>query len=198
MSASVVGESVRTLRICCQRKRHRLNCTSARVSPTNSTINGGEYPVREVSVRVVWVALMGALFLTDAQAAEAPGLDLEARAGKVVVVDFWASWCAPCRQSIPWLNDMQAKYGGRGLVVIGVNVDTERPLAEKFLAQTPARFEIVYDAQGRLPQEYGVQGMPASFIFDRGGHLVEKHLGFKSADRDRYEQLLVKTLNGEK
>src|SRR5581483_2842468 len=157
------------------------------------------YPVRAVSVRVVRVVLLGVLFLmSDVGAKEAPTLDLHAHAGKVVVVDFWASWCTPCRQSIPWLNDMQAKYGSRGLVVIGVNVDTERALAEKFLAQTPARFEVVYDAQGRLPQEYGVQGMPASFIFDRAGHLVEKHLGFKTVDRDRYEQLLVNTLNGEK
>lgn len=150
-------------------------------------------------MRVALLALFCALVIVpDAQAVDAPALDLEAHAGKVVVVDFWASWCAPCRQSIPWLNDMQAKYGARGLVVIGVNVDPERALADKFLAQTPARFEIVYDAQGKLPQQYAVQGMPASFIFDRSGHLVEKHLGFRIADRDEYERLLVKTLNGEK
>ena len=150
-------------------------------------------------MRIAAIALWSVLFLIrDAGAAESPTFDLGARAGKVVVLDFWASWCAPCRQSIPWLNEMQAKYAARGLVVIGVNVDAERPLAEKFLTQTPARFEILYDSEGRLPQKYGVQGMPASFIFDRSGHLVEKHLGFKVADRDQYEQLLVKTLNGEK
>jgi cytochrome c biogenesis protein CcmG, thiol:disulfide interchange protein DsbE len=143
------------------------------------------------------ILLIGMTVAPAAQPANAVTLDLKAQAGKVVVVDFWASWCAPCRQSIPWLNDMQAKYGARGLVVIGVNVDTERPLAEKFLAQTPARFDIVYDARGDLPQQYGVQGMPASFVFDRSGRLIEKHLGFKVADRNSYEQLLVKALNGE-
>lgn len=151
------------------------------------------------SVRGALLALVCLVAISpNAQAVDAASLDIKAHAGKVVIVDFWASWCAPCRQSIPWLNDMQAKYAARGLVVIGVNVDTERPLAQKFLAQTPARFEIVYDAQGRLPQEYGVQGMPASFIFDRAGRLVGKHLGFKNAGRDEYEALLVKTLNGEK
>lgn len=150
-------------------------------------------------MRAFLIALSSVLIIASrAQAVGAPAIDLEAHAGKVVVVDFWASWCKPCRQSIPWLNEMQAKYGARGLVVIGVNVDTERPLARKFLAQTPARFQIVYDAEGKLPQQYGVQGMPASFIFDRTGHLVEKRLGFRIASRDEYEQLLVKTLDGEK
>jgi thiol-disulfide isomerase/thioredoxin len=149
-------------------------------------------------VRGILIALLGALLALPAAQAAAPTLDLKAHAGKVVVVDFWASWCKPCRQSIPWLNEMQAKYAARGLVVIGVNVDAERPLADKFLAQTPVRFQLVFDAEGKLPQEYGVQGMPASFIFDRAGHLVEKRLGFQVASRDDYEQLLVKTLNGEK
>ena len=144
------------------------------------------------------MALLGVPLVPGAQAADATALDLRAHAGKVVVVDFWASWCKPCRQSIPWLNEMQAKYGPSGLVVIGVNVDAERPLAEKFLAQTPARFQIVYDAEGKLPKEYAVPGMPASFIFDRTGRLVEKRLGFKIASEDEYEQLLLKTLNGEK
>jgi cytochrome c biogenesis protein CcmG, thiol:disulfide interchange protein DsbE len=149
-------------------------------------------------VRVILLALLGlAVSFPDAEAADGRALDLGAHAGKVVIVDFWASWCAPCRQSIPWLNEMQAKYAARGLVVIGVNVDVERPLADKFLEQTPARFQIVYDAQGKLPQEYAVQGMPASFIFDRTGHLVEKHLGFRSTSRDEYERLILKTL-GEK
>jgi thiol-disulfide isomerase/thioredoxin len=132
-----------------------------------------------------------------AAAAEHARLDLESHAGKVVVVDFWASWCVPCRRSIPWLNEMQAKYAGQGLVVIGVNVDAERQLAERFLAETPAKFRIVYDSEGRLPKEYGVQGMPSSFVFDRAGRLVAKHLGFQNGKREEYESVLLETLNGE-
>jgi thiol-disulfide isomerase/thioredoxin len=143
-------------------------------------------------------SMLAVLLLTaTARAANAPVLDLKAEAGKVVVVDFWASWCVPCRRSIPWLNEMQAKYAGMGLVVIGVNVDAERPLADQFLAETPARFRILYDAEGRLPKEYGVQGMPSSFVFDRSGKLAGKHIGFQNGRREEYEQLLVKTLEAK-
>jgi cytochrome c biogenesis protein CcmG, thiol:disulfide interchange protein DsbE len=128
--------------------------------------------------------------------AEAPSLDLAAYRGKVVVVDFWASWCVPCRRSIPWLNAMQCKYADKGLVVIGVNVDAERTDAERFLAETPAQFHIVYDSKGQLPKQLGVIGMPSSFIYDRSGQLVTKHIGFQNGKRDEYEQVLVRTLKG--
>jgi thiol-disulfide isomerase/thioredoxin len=133
---------------------------------------------------------------TAATAANAPSLDLSAHRGKIVVVDFWASWCVPCRRSIPWLNAMQSKYGDQGLVVIGINVDAERAEAERFLAETPAQFQIVYDPEGRLPKELGVVGMPSSFIFDRTGRLVTKHVGFQNGKRDEYEQFLHRALNG--
>ena len=69
--------------------------------------------------------------------------------GRVVYVDFWASWCAPCKQSFPWMNDMQAKYGAKGLTVIGVNVDKKREDAAKFLDGTPAKFTVAYDSTGQ-------------------------------------------------
>jgi cytochrome c biogenesis protein CcmG/thiol:disulfide interchange protein DsbE len=117
--------------------------------------------------------------------------------GHVVVVDFWASWCAPCRRSIPWLNAMQAKYADRGLVVIGVNVDKERRDAEKFLAETPASFEILFDSQGELPAKYGVSAMPSSYVFDGNGTLIAKHLGFQVSKREDYEEVLRKLVSVE-
>lgn len=143
----------------------------------------------------VWL-LLSLVAAPTAFAADAP-LDLEQHRGKVVVVDFWASWCVPCRRSIPWLNAMQGKYADEGLVVIGVNVDAERNAAQRFLAETPARFSIVYDAAGRLPKEYGVMAMPSSYIFDRAGKLVAKHLGFQNSKRDEYEHLLRELLKGK-
>ena len=92
--------------------------------------------LKGIGLRALLVLSVG-LITSVAQAAD--GLDLERFRGKVVVVDFWASWCAPCRQSFPWLNEMQAKYGSAGLVVIAVNVDRERAEAERFLREVPGR-----------------------------------------------------------
>jgi thiol-disulfide isomerase/thioredoxin len=114
--------------------------------------------------------------------------------GQVVLVDFWASWCAPCRHSFPWLNDMQAKYGPRGLVVIGVNVDRERGEAERFLRETPAGFQILYDPDGSLAARYDVPGMPSSYVFSPDGELVGRHIGFRKATQAEREAELVRLL----
>jgi cytochrome c biogenesis protein CcmG, thiol:disulfide interchange protein DsbE len=147
-------------------------------------------------IRLVPLALLGILLISPAARGNGPSLDLSEHKGKVVVVDFWASWCVPCRRSIPWLNAMQSKYADEGLVVIGINVDAERASAERFLAETPAQFRLVYDSEGRLPKELGVVGMPSSFIFDRTGRLITKHIGFQNGRRNEYEQVLREALNG--
>lgn len=121
-------------------------------------------------------------------------LDLERFHGKVVVIDFWASWCAPCRQSFPWLNEMQAKYRDRGLVIIGVNVDRERAEAERFLQQTPADFNIVYDPEGTLAARYQVPGMPSSYVIGRDGQQAGVHIGFRSGMREEREAELERLL----
>jgi thiol-disulfide isomerase/thioredoxin len=120
--------------------------------------------------------------------------DLGAYRGKVVVLDFWASWCVPCRRSFPWLNEMQDKYGDDGLVIIGVNVDADPEEARAFLDQFPADFEIVYDAKGELAERYGIIAMPSSYVFDRHGVQVTRHLGFKVRRQLEYETLLIETL----
>jgi cytochrome c biogenesis protein CcmG/thiol:disulfide interchange protein DsbE len=119
-----------------------------------------------------------------------PALDLAKYRGKVVVVDFWASWCVPCRRSFPWLNEMRAKYGDKGLVIIGVNVDAERADAEKFLAGTPAKFDIVYDPKAELATENRVSAMPTSLVFDRSGKPISRHSGFQAEKIEEYERTL--------
>lgn len=121
-----------------------------------------------------------------ALAADDP-LDLARFRGKVVIIDFWASWCAPCRQSLPWLNEMQAKYRDRGLVVIGVNVDRERAEADRFLEQMPANFQIVYDPDGSLAARYHVPGMPSSYVIGRDGQQAGVHIGFRNGMREQRE-----------
>jgi len=135
------------------------------------------------------------LFCASAIASDAPlPLELSAHKGKVVVLDFWASWCVPCRRSFPWMNEMQAKYHDDGLVIIGVNMDAEAVEAKSFLREYPAEFAIVYDSDGELARQYDVIAMPSSYLFDRDGNQVARHLGFKVKKQDEYEALIVETL----
>lgn len=117
--------------------------------------------------------------------------------GKVVILDFWASWCVPCRRSFPWMNEMQNKYGDDGLVIVAVNLDSEVSDAEAFLERYPADYSIYYDHERQLARQYGVEAMPSSFLIDREGTVVARHLGFKSADTDEYEAEIVALLGSK-
>jgi len=113
---------------------------------------------------------------------------MEQHKGKVVYVDFWASWCVPCRKSFPWMNAMQAKHQQDGLVVLSINLDAQAELAEKFLQQTPANFAILYDAKGKLAKKFKLKGMPSSYLFDRQGKLISAHSGFNGKKQQIYQQ----------
>jgi cytochrome c biogenesis protein CcmG, thiol:disulfide interchange protein DsbE len=129
---------------------------------------------------------------------ELPGLaspvSLAAMKGKLVYVDFWASWCGPCRKSFPWLNEMQAKYGARGLQVVGVNLDKKRSEADKFLAEVPASFTIAFDAKGDTGWAYGLMGMPSSYLVGPDGKIVQTHTGFRDEQRQQLEAAIVAAL----
>ncbi len=99
--------------------------------------------------------------------------------GQIVYVDFWASWCGPCRHSFPWMNEMQQKYGGKGLAIVAINVDTKREDADRFLRQIPALFTVVYDGAGVMPAAFGVKAMPSSYLIDARGTIVEVEQGFR-------------------
>ncbi|NNF40830.1 MAG: TlpA family protein disulfide reductase [Woeseiaceae bacterium] len=147
------------------------------------------------------MAIIAATIAVSTSAVSAPQevsqLDISAYRGKVVVLDFWASWCVPCRRSFPWLNAMQQKYADDGLVIVGVNVDQAPESAAAFLADYPATFQIAYDQQGRLAKEYDVQGMPSSFVIGRDGKRKAEHLGFKVKRQDEYEAAIVAALQEE-
>jgi cytochrome c biogenesis protein CcmG/thiol:disulfide interchange protein DsbE len=119
-----------------------------------------------------------------AEMSAAAQLDLSAYRGKVVYLDFWASWCAPCRESFPWMNRWQRQFGPDGLVVIAVNVDRERADAQRFLQAYPADFRIVFDPDGALPEKFAVHGMPTSFLIDRAGEVRLRHEGFFVKEHD--------------
>lgn len=143
------------------------------------------------------LALVAAFLLAPSQAPLAADLDLSAYAGKVVYLDFWASWCAPCRRSFPWMNDMLARYGEKGFAVVSVNVDADRSLAEEFLARTPARFPVVYDPEGNIAAEWGLMGMPSSFLIGPDGTVIGRHVGFRSDSPQKYEAEIRRALGLE-
>jgi thiol-disulfide isomerase/thioredoxin len=121
-------------------------------------------------------------------------VSLQKLKGRVVYVDFWASWCGPCRQSFPWMNEMQAKYGARGLQIVGVNLDAQTGDAEKFLAQVPAAFAVAYDAKGDSARRYELKGMPSSVLVGPDGKVIKVHAGFRQEDRKALEDAIVAAL----
>jgi peroxiredoxin len=114
--------------------------------------------------------------------------------GKVVYVDFWASWCAPCRQSFPWMNEMQARYGRAGLHIVAISVDVNRQDADRFLAQLPAQFPVAFDPRGETPRAYAIKAMPSSFLIGPDGRVLHVHSGFRDDDRAALEQKIKAAL----
>lgn len=136
-----------------------------------------------------------ALLVSAAPASEAaPPLGLAPISGKVVWVDFWASWCVPCRRSFPWLNTMHRKYREQGLEIIAVNLDKERALADGFLAEVPAEFSLRFDPAGNLAKEFAVQSMPSSYLLAADGTVLASHFGFRTADAAEYERTIQEAL----
>jgi len=114
--------------------------------------------------------------------------------GKVVYLDFWASWCGPCKQSFPFMNELQAKYGRQGLQIVAVNLDAKRADALSFLAEVPAQFTIALDAKGDSARHFDVKAMPSSLIVGRDGKVLTLHRGFRGDDRMALEQQIQAAL----
>lgn len=131
------------------------------------------------------IVVLSCLILPLANAAR---LDLTPYRGRVVVVDFWASWCEPCRASFPWLNTIQRRHAAAGLTVITVNLDEERSAADAFLKEIPNQLPVIYDPGGRIAQEYELLAMPTSLLFDRNGTLRQRHNGFLQSRENTYEE----------
>jgi cytochrome c biogenesis protein CcmG/thiol:disulfide interchange protein DsbE len=115
--------------------------------------------------------------------------------GRIVYVDFWASWCAPCRRSFPWMNELQQRYGDRGLTIVAINVDRRRADADQFLQSNTARFAVVYDDRGSTPLAYSVKGMPSSYLIDTRGIVVDVEQGFRDDRKDAIEDQIRSLLS---
>ena len=160
-------------------------------------------------LRTISLALTLTLSQTIAQAVEvgaampqcnlkqlADGKTLElAKPGKVVFVDFWASWCGPCAQSMPFLNELHGQYQGQGLEIVGVNLDEDRADALAFLEKHPVKIALAHNEDGQCPSLFGVQAMPSSYLIDRQGKVRHILLGFHNSEtgavREKIQQLLT-------
>ena len=126
----------------------------------------------------------------------APGFQLASMSGKpfalsdlkgqVVLINFWASWCGPCRQEMPILDQLYHSYQAAGFTLVGVNVEPNRTDAQKFLKGTPVSFPILFDPDSRVSKLYEVSGMPSTVILDRKGTVRYVHHGYKPGDESQY------------
>lgn len=112
--------------------------------------------------------------------------DLRQLRGKVVYIDFWASWCGPCAQSFAFMNNIDRDLQNRGLRVLAVNLDENPEDAKAFLAEHPANFGVVADASGQCPMDFGVRAMPSSYLIDREGVVRQVRLGFRPGEAEQF------------
>jgi len=115
--------------------------------------------------------------------------------GKVVYVDFWASWCPPCVVSIPALEDIRTQFLDQGFEVVAINLDLSEREAMHFLKSRPVSYPVLFDINKITPVLYGVEGMPTAFLIDRAGRVRSTHAGFKKSDSEKLMGLIQELLN---
>jgi thiol-disulfide isomerase/thioredoxin len=153
-------------------------------------------------MRTLACVLTAALLAATSASALAPGdapppiempdqsgqkVDLRALQGKVILVDFWASWCGPCKQEMPVLEELHRKYAGQGLVIVGINIDSSSKKMAKFLKGAPVSFRIVQDRKLAVASKYEPPTMPSSYLIARDGRIRYVHAGFQERDAAEIE-----------
>jgi peroxiredoxin len=113
-------------------------------------------------------------------------IDLAKLKGQVVMLNFWASWCGPCRTEMPLMDQIYKKYSPAGFTLLGVNVDTDSTDAQKFLSQVSVSFPIAYDRENKVSKLYDVAAMPSTVFIDRKGNVRALHRGYKAGDEAEY------------
>jgi thiol-disulfide isomerase/thioredoxin len=133
-----------------------------------------------------------------AAAADAPGpgsLDLSAYKGHVVYLDFWASWCGPCKLSFPYMENLPYAFPQKGLVVLTVNLDHSKKRADAFLSEVGSTLPVIYDPKGKLATRFHVEAMPSAVLIDRAGKVRYVHKGFFRDKEGDYTDDLATLIN---
>ena len=146
--------------------------------------------MHQYTTRFVYSLLLVVCLVTTADASSIKNIDqfdLGEYHGKVVYLDFWASWCKPCRKSFPWMNDMIGRYPEQEFKIVTINLDQDPEAMHEFLARVPAQFDIYHDPAGTLAEKFQLQGMPTSYLIDKSGQVVSRHIGFQTGLIAEYE-----------
>lgn len=121
-------------------------------------------------------------------------LDLTTYKGKVVLIDFWASWCGPCQKSMPFLNGLRNEFHKDGFEVIAINADENTDEARQFLQEHPVDYKVAFDPNAECPRRFDVKAMPSSYFIDKAGKVRKIHLGFRDSDQAEIRALISKLL----
>ena len=125
------------------------------------------------------------------------GASIPNTSGKVVLVDFWASWCGPCKESFPALNRLQSKYASKGLVIIGVGVDDDAAKYKSFSEKMGAAFSLAHDSEHKAAAFFNPPSMPSSYLVDRKGVIRFVHIGFRGAKTEAEYVTEIESLLGQ-
>ncbi len=115
--------------------------------------------------------------------------------GQVVLINFWASWCGPCRQEMPLLEKIDKRYRDAGFTVLGVNVEGKAGPAQEIATKTGVTFPVLVDEGQKVSEMYTVQAMPSSVVIDRDGVIRYVHLGYKPGDEAKYLEVVKKLIS---
>jgi thiol-disulfide isomerase/thioredoxin len=150
--------------------------------------------IRPIAALVILVAMAtGAHAAVPAftlPARDGSNLSLEELKGEVVMINFWATWCGPCRQEMPLLEQIQAKYEPLGFTIVGINVEPDSAAAQEWLAKVPVTFPILFDRKNEVAESFGVEGMPSSVFIDRAGNVRYVHRGYRPGDEAKYADMI--------
>jgi thiol-disulfide isomerase/thioredoxin len=143
-----------------------------------------------------FIATLAISSLASASAPRAPSFTLPSRSGdivsleqlqgQVVMINFWASWCGPCREEMPLLDQMYKRYSPLGFTLLGINVEANSKDAEKMLAKVPVSFPVLFDTENKVSKLYDVNAMPSTVFIDRKGNVRYLHRGYKAGDESEY------------
>jgi len=151
-----------------------------------------------VMIAFVWFCLssmVNAEIYTESMARfdDGPAITLNDYRGQLVYLDFWASWCGPCRKSLPLYETLYQQYKNQGFVVVGVNLDQVEQDALRYIQKLQVSYPLV-KGNGDIAKAFDVKGMPASFLIDRDGKILHKHLGFRTGDEELIKQWIEAAL----